>query len=178
MLGRRDFLKSFGAGIALVSSGAAFGKIASASEPCVLDIMRKKERYLIDLRNAEGMRCVAHLLRDIEAGGIVGIPDINMLRLAAWAQAWMAAYGTMTVLDVSSGLRTRTHNYKEGGAPNSRHIPGPGNRFSAMDVNPRGIDREYFGQLVARAGFGGVGWYKTHIHFDYRPKPTYWRVGV
>lgn len=179
MLGRRDFLKSFGAGIALVSSGGAFSASPQLAEPCVIDMMRRKERYLIDLRSPEGLRVASYLLRDIQAGNLQGTPDINTLRLAAWAQAWMAMYGTYTVLDIHSGLRTREHNARvENAATNSLHIPRAGNRFSAIDVNPYGIDREYFGKLVATTKFGGVGWYKTHIHFDCRPTPAYWRVKV
>jgi uncharacterized protein YcbK (DUF882 family) len=147
------------------------------AEPCVIDMARAGERYLIDLRSPEGLRVAAYLLRDVEYGNLVGTPEFDLLRLAAWAQAWMAAYGRYTVLDVHSGLRTREHNSRlEKAKINSLHIPRIGNRFSAMDVDPYGIDRDYFGQLVATTKFGGVGWYSTHIHFDCRAHPAYWRA--
>lgn len=90
----------------------------------------------------------------------------------------MAKYGAYTVLDIRSGLRTRAHNANvENAATNSLHIPDRQNRFSAIDVHPYDIDLQYFGDLVKTAKFGGVGWYRSHIHFDCRKKPAYWRVG-
>lgn len=182
MPSRRDFLKTFGAGIALVASGASFGRTAKRDEPSMIDMKRtdrkrnKSERYLIDIRSKEGLIVAAYLLRDIESGGIIGVPDMDTLRLAAWAQAWMTMHGRYTVLDVHSGLRMPAYNATlEKGAVNSRHLPRAGRRFSAVDVNPEGVDLKYFGDLVTVAKFGGVGRYKTHIHFDSREVPAYWR---
>lgn len=177
MLGRREFLKYFGAGVAFASSGGAIASRAAQIEPCVIDMMRNKERFIIDIRSEEGLRIAAYLLRDVNGGNVIGIPDYNTLRLAAWAQAWMAKYGAYTVLDIRSGLRTRAHNAQvEKAAINSLHIPDRQNRFSAIDVHPYGIDLQYFGDLVKTAKFGGVGWYRSHIHFDCRKKPAYWRA--
>ncbi len=160
MIGCREFLKSFGAGVALLSSGASFGTSNLQTEPCIIDIMRNRERYLIDIRSAEGLRIASYLLRDIQAGNLQGIPNFNTLRLAAWAQAWMAMYGTYTVLDIHSGLRTREHNARvENAATNSLHIPTAGNRFSAIAVNPVGADREYSGswrQRPSLAAWAGI----------------------
>lgn len=176
MISRRKFVKAMCAGVALIGSCKSFGQQDIDDEdPYVLDIQRNKERYLIDLRTAEGRTAVAWLLRDITAGNIVGRPNWDTLRLAAWAQACMAAHGTHTVLDIHSGLRLKsTNNRLERAVQNSRHLPDRNMNFWAMDVFPFGTNKDYFGRLLATPKFGGVGWYDTHIHFDRRPAPAYW----
>gem|GEM_PF-5930494 len=97
---------------------------------------------MIDLRTDEGYRAAAWLLRDVRAGNVVGLPSIDTLFLAAWAQAWAAAHGVYAVLNIHSGLRTmRTNRAIEGAAQNSRHLPDRQLRFSAIDLDPFGLDR-------------------------------------
>lgn len=183
MISRRTFLKDFAAGVGLATCGlvvpggaGAEESVAAPPEPFALDMQRAGERVLIDLRTAEGQRAAAWLLRDIRGGNVVGIPSPDVLRLLAWAQAYLAAYGTYTVLDAHSGLRLpRTNATTERAVQGSRHLPDRAGRFAAVDVFPLGINKTFFGQLAATPRFGGVGWYDSHIHFDCRPRPVYWR---
>jgi uncharacterized protein YcbK (DUF882 family) len=178
MLSRRDFVKGLAAGVAVVTSASAMSQ-QIGFVPYSLDMQRNGERFLLDLRTREGLRAAAWLLRDIRAGNVVGLPNMDTLRLAAWAQAALAAQGTHSVFDIHSGLRTHATNLNtEGHHQNSRHLPNREMGFSAIDLNPIGINKEYFGNLIAQPKFGGVGWYSTHIHFDVRERPAYWRKGV
>lgn len=178
MLSRREFVKGLAAAVALIGADSVYSQTGGFI-PYTLDMQRGRERYLLDLRTSEGLRAAAWLLRDIRAGNVVGIPNMDTLRLAAWAQASLAAQGAHSVFNIHSGLRTlETNLHTEGHAQNSRHIPDTQMRFSAIDLDPIGINKEYFGQLIAQPKFGGVGWYSTHIHFDVREKPVYWRKGV
>ena len=178
MISRREFVKGLAAAVAFVGTKEVYGQ-AVGFIPYTLDMQRGKERFLLDLRTAEGLRAAAWLLRDIRAGNVIGIPNMDTLRLAAWAQASLAAQGAHSVFNIHSGLRTlATNSSTEGHAQNSRHIPDSLMRFSAIDLDPIGINKVYFGNLIAQPRFGGVGWYSTHIHFDVREKPAYWRRGV
>ncbi|MDO8728654.1 MAG: D-Ala-D-Ala carboxypeptidase family metallohydrolase [bacterium] len=178
MLSRRDFVKGLALGVAAVTSGTAFSQ-QTVLTPYALDMQRRGERFLLDLRTTDGLKAAAWLLRDIQAGNVIGRPNTDTLRLAAWAQAALAAQGAHSVFDIHSGLRTLSTNLKtEGHHQNSRHLPNLAMVFSAIDLNPIGINKEYFGNLIAQPKFGGVGWYSTHIHFDVRERPTYWRKGV
>lgn len=180
---RRDFLKGSAAGLLLLNTpGHALGAgdlghdlfTYFDSSPYILDIQRGDERYKIDLRHEAGHRIAAYLLRDVRANR-QGYPNPAMLKLAAWSQAWIAANGSHTVLKINSGLRTRaTNNSIEGAARNSRHLPDKDGMFYAMDIDPLGVDKKFFGELLATPRFGGVGWYNTHIHIDIRERPAYW----
>jgi uncharacterized protein YcbK (DUF882 family) len=180
MIGRRDFVKAMSAGVAWLATGAVYSQTPAEGyqEPCVLDMQRRNERYRLDIRTDEGRNTAAWLLRDVRAGDIVGFPDIDLLRLAAWCQACMALNGNAIVLDIHSGLRTPgTNGETEGAAQKSKHLPDGFGVFYAMDVDPRGMDKESFGKMLADLKAGGVGWYPTHIHFDHRSLPAYWRHG-
>lgn len=189
-MNKREFLKAFGAGaVAAATNKQVFAHsqwnpsqlqsfdpsvINWGDDPYVVDLQRGQDRFQIDLRTKEGYRIASYLLRDIRAGR-QGYPHIEMLRLVAWAQAWLAAYDRFTVIKITSGLRTKaTNSSTEGAARNSRHLPNPEGVFYAMDVDPYGVDRNYFGQLISTPRFGGVGWYPHHIHFDIRNHPAYW----
>ncbi|MCE2678881.1 MAG: D-Ala-D-Ala carboxypeptidase family metallohydrolase [Burkholderiales bacterium] len=143
--------------------------------PALLDLQRGNERFQIDLDSFEGYRMAAYLLRDIRSGQ-QGFPDPDLLRLAAWSQAVMAQSVAYTAFRVTSGLRTRQTNQGiEGAARNSRHLPDEQGRFFAMDVEPVGSQVEQLATALVRAGFGGVGVYERHVHFDVRETPVLWR---
>lgn len=144
-------------------------------EPRWLDLQRGDERFQIDLDTFEGYRMAAYLLRDVQSGR-QGFPDLNLLRLAAWSQAVMAQSVAYTAFRVTSGLRTQQSNLQiEGAARNSRHLPDSQGRFFAMDVAPVGSQVEQLAGALVRAGFGGVGVYEKHVHFDVRETPVFWR---
>jgi uncharacterized protein YcbK (DUF882 family) len=65
---------------------------------------------------------------------------------------------------ITSGYRTRAHNTKIGGSPNSQHMLG-----AAADVaitSP--YDRYEFIRLAIKHGFTGIGIAPTFIHLDRR----------
>lgn len=69
-------------------------------------------------------------------------------------------------LQLTSGVRTGTHNAAVGGADGSHHLDGSG-----IDVSTVGMSDTDKGRLVASladAGFTGFGEYGTHIHADMR----------
>lgn len=189
---RRDFIKAMSCSVALatatkpeilLASTSSVANLVSTPEqlysymgssPYMLDLQRAGERYQIDLRYPNGVAIAAYMLRDIKANR-QGYPNLDLLKLAAWSQAWLAAQKSYTLLHVNSGLRTfRTNSSIEGAARNSRHLPDHRGIFYAMDVKPEGVDRKFFGDLIAQPKFGGVGWYSTHVHFDIRDKVAYW----
>ena len=144
-------------------------------EPVLLDLQRGDDRFQIDLQSFEGYRMAAYLLRDVRSGQ-QGFPDPDLLRLAAWSQAVMTQSFGYTAFRVTSGLRTRQSNQNtEGAARNSRHLPDGQGRFYAMDVEPVGGRIEQLATALIRAGFGGVGVYERHVHFDVRETPVFWR---
>lgn len=189
---RRDFIKAMSASVALAtvaqpelvfaSSNSLANHVGNAEQlyqymansPYLLDIQRAGERYQVDLRYPNGVAIAAYMLRDIRANR-QGYPNLDLLKLAAWSQAWLASQRSHTLLHINSGLRTqKTNSAIEGAARNSRHLPDSRGIFYAMDVRPEGVDRSYFGELISKPKFGGVGWYSTHVHFDIRDKVAYW----
>lgn len=76
-------------------------------------------------------------------------------------------------LVVSSGFRSRRHNLKVGGAPDSAHCLG-----LAVDLLCGSDDRRY--SLISSAlalGFTRVGIYPSHLHLDLRldkPQQVIW----
>lgn len=134
--------------------------------PTALDLQRGSNRYQIDIATPYGYNAAAWLLRDVQAN-FVGLPNIDTLRLLAWAQAYIAAYGRHTVFIATSGARLiSTNSHTEGAAQNSLHIPNPHREFTAVDLSPDNLDLSILGEIMKMPRFGGVGLYKTHVHVD------------
>lgn len=150
-------------------------KIFLPGDPFLLDAQRNGERFMMDLRTREGYEKARHLLRDIRDQNSIGFPNPYLLRLAAWFQAYVAQNHNYTVLQITSGLRTARSNSKlEGAAQNSKHLMDQYGFFHAMDVKPVGLSVDLAGNIVSLAKHGGVGLYRTHVHFDIREKVTTW----
>lgn len=73
-------------------------------------------------------------------------------------------------IQITSGMRCKSHNEKIGGASKSWHIPRDGVCY-ASDIRTGRSDEEVL-RLYAAAdslGFTGIGLYKGRIHVDMRP---------
>lgn len=70
----------------------------------------------------------------------------------------------------SSAYRTKAHNKKVGGAPNSQHQLG-----TAVDFpTPKGLTVDEFAVLMELAGFDGIGRYDWGCHGDVRGAKARW----
>lgn len=173
-MNRRQFFAAAGS----ISLAAHLEKLAWATQTpsyTLLDIQRGADRFQIDFSTPEGFRTAAWMLRDIRANK-VGIPNVEMLQLAAWAQAVLAEHHSYTVFEVTSGLRTQSTNaVVEGAARNSRHLPDENGQFHAMDIKPIGVNIDQLAKTLQYPAFGGVGVYRAHVHFDIRDYATQWQ---
>lgn len=74
-----------------------------------------------------------------------------------------------------SGYRTESHNKKVGGAKNSQHLYA-----KAADINVKGYTpKEVFDTIEKLIGLGkmkqgGLGLYKTFVHYDVRGTKARW----
>ncbi|MFN9194735.1 MAG: D-Ala-D-Ala carboxypeptidase family metallohydrolase [Pseudomonadota bacterium] len=179
MMLRRQALQALGLCTAQLAAWLASPATARTppARPSVLDLQRGVDRFRIDLQSDQGYQVAAWLLRDLRMQR-VGRPDPRMLHLLAWGQAAMALHGHTTVLVVTSGLRTEgTHRITEGAARASLHLPDSQGMFRAVDLDPVGVHRNAWGMLMARLGYGGVGFYRTHVHVDSGPAGRIWANG-
>ncbi|AMR78576.1 hypothetical protein A2G96_12950 [Cupriavidus nantongensis] len=174
---RREFLR---AAVAAATIAPCVGvREALAQEvvmPSVLWLRRGKDHARIDFATPEGYRAAAYLLRDVQAG-FTGSPHPALLRLLAWEQAWLSAYGYTIPFVIHSGCRVASTNSREGGVQNSRHLPNQMGVFRAVDFSTREISAEYLGRLAYLARQGGVGFYnqRDFVHNDVDEKVRAWR---
>lgn len=172
-MNRRKFIL----GAAATTLLANLDKLTHATQAPVytlLDVQRGSDRFQIDFSTPEGYQTAAWLLRDIRANR-TGLPNIEMLQLAAWAQVALAEHHAYTVFEITSGLRThQTNSVVEGAARNSRHLPDSNGQFYAMDIKPVGVNIDQLAKILQYPAFGGVGVYRSHVHFDIRDKPVRW----
>lgn len=107
---------------------------------------------------------------DCNSGGQCPFPD-RMRHLAWTLQTIRNTFGSP--IRINSGYRTPEHNKKVGGVENSQHVEA-----RAADLAPTSGKKEDLDRLVlvilelADAGFipnGGVGIYRTFVHYDIRP---------
>ena len=172
---RTFLLASSCTGLGFFSSMPSVSHSINSTIPTLLDLQRAGERFQIDISTREGYKTAAWVLRDIRAGNKTGFPNIEMLQLAAWAQAVLAEHYQYTVFEVTSGLRTPgTNSAIEGAARNSRHLPDANQQFFAMDIKPIGAKIDQVTKILQHPAFGGVGTYNTHVHFDIRDKAVVW----
>ena len=173
-MNRRQFL----AAASSVSLVAHLDKLAWATQApnlTLLDVQRGSDRFQIDFGTPEGYRTAAWMLRDIRANR-VGVPKVEMLQLAARTQSVLAEHHAYTVFEITSGLRTHhTNSVTEGAARNSRHLPDENGQFYAMDIKPIGVNIDQLAKTLQYPAFGGVGVYRSHVHFDIREYATQWR---
>ena len=68
---------------------------------------------------------------------------------------------------VHSAKRSKEHNKRVGGAPNSYHLKG-----RALDISAKCLSHKNLAK-IARKHASGVLLYKTHVHIDDRPKKLF-----
>ncbi|MBU0542125.1 MAG: DUF882 domain-containing protein [Gammaproteobacteria bacterium] len=171
---RRDLFKS-SLCLALIQNLDSLAWATQSPSYTLLDIQRGADRFQIDFSTPEGYRTAAWMLRDVRANR-VGVPNVEMLQLAAWAQIVLAEHHAYTVFEVTSGLRTHhTNSITEGAARHSRHLPDENGQFYAMDIKPIGVNIDQLAKTLQYPAFGGVGVYRSHVHFDIRDYATQWR---
>ena len=71
---------------------------------------------------------------------------------------------------INSAYRTPSHNKKVKGSPKSQHLLG-----KAVDIHVNGISPKNLAKYAEKAGFDGIGTYKTFIHVDVRGKRARWQ---
>jgi len=70
---------------------------------------------------------------------------------------------------ILSCFRSPYHNAKVGGAVQSRHLVG-----DACDISIVNEDRLLLERIALELGFTGLGYYRTFLHIDLRPKKARW----
>ena len=106
-------------------------------------------------------------------------PYPDRLRHLAWTlQTIRDAYGKP--IRVNSGYRSPEHNAKIGGVRNSQHV-----QALAADLTPTTGETKDLDRLIAvvsglaatgKIPNGGIGTYKTFVHYDMRPNgPARWK---
>lgn len=141
---------------------------AGNAEPSFLWLARNGERARFNFATPEGYKQAAWFLRDVRAG-VIGRPNLDLLRLIAWTQGYLAVYGYDVPYDVHSGLRTQWTNQRtEGASRASMHLPDKRGVFHAMDYSARGLTPDYLSKLLSYPRFGGVGRYdnRNFVHAD------------
>lgn len=68
---------------------------------------------------------------------------------------------------VHSAKRSKEHNRRVGGAPNSYHLRG-----RALDISAKCVSHKKLAK-IARKYANGVLLYRTHVHIDNRPKKLF-----
>jgi uncharacterized protein YcbK (DUF882 family) len=173
-MNRRKFILG-ATGAALLANMDQLARATQAPVYSLLDVQRGQDRFQIDFSTPEGYQTAAWLLRDIRANQ-TGKPNLEMLQLAAWAQVVLAEHHSYTVFEITSGLRTRhTNSVVEGAARNSRHLPDSQGQFFAMDIKPIGVNIDQLAKILQYPAFGGVGVYRSHVHFDIRDQAVHWK---
>lgn len=77
---------------------------------------------------------------------------------------------------VNSGYRSPAHNKKVGGARNSQHLLGKAADIAVTGMTPDQV-KAIIEQLITEGKMknGGVGLYKTFVHYDTRDVPARWQ---
>lgn len=78
-------------------------------------------------------------------------------------------------ITITSGFRSKEHNEKIGGATNSFHILGMAADIQVKNVKPVDVAKAI--ELLIKEGKmkeGGIGIYKTWIHYDHRNVKARW----
>jgi uncharacterized protein YcbK (DUF882 family) len=78
---------------------------------------------------------------------------------------------------VTSGFRSKEHNKKIGGALNSFHVLGMAADIQVGKMKPEDVAKAI--ELLIKEGKmkeGGLGIYKTWIHYDHRGTKARWKI--
>lgn len=79
-------------------------------------------------------------------------------------------------ITVLSGYRSKEHNLKIGGALDSYHVRGMAADIQVSGMNPKQV-YDTIEKLIKENKMmeGGLGLYKTWVHYDYRNKKIRWK---
>jgi uncharacterized protein YcbK (DUF882 family) len=78
-------------------------------------------------------------------------------------------------IQITSGYRSPEHNAKVKGAKNSQHITGMAADIKVAGMTPKQV-AEVIERLIAEKKMkeGGIGIYKTWLHYDHRNTKARW----
>jgi uncharacterized protein YcbK (DUF882 family) len=78
-------------------------------------------------------------------------------------------------IQITSGYRSPEHNAKVKGAKNSMHVLGMAADIKVAGMTPKQV-AEVIERLIAEKKMkeGGIGIYKTWLHYDYRNTKARW----
>lgn len=78
---------------------------------------------------------------------------------------------------INSAYRTKEYNSKVGGSPRSQHLEAKAADIWILGVSPR-VVKAKLERLISDGLIddGGIGLYKTFVHYDIRFTPTRWEV--
>ena len=99
----------------------------------------------------------------------------NIIKLAGQIQ-FLRDY-TGRAIRINSGFRSEAHNQDIGGVPNSRHLLGQAADITIESLKPAEVFRIIedlidLGQMLQ----GGLGLYKTFVHYDIRKTKARWNA--
>lgn len=98
---------------------------------------------------------------------------VNLQELAKNLQALRDQLGQP--IKINSGYRSPAHNKKVSGAKNSQHLYGKAADIVISGMTPEQVKAQI--EMLIRAGKmknGGIGLYKTFVHYDIRETPARW----
>ena len=116
-----------------------------------------------------------HLMEFASKDGAKFLPDvINNLRELAINLQVLREY-VESKISITSGYRSEEHNKKVGGAKESFHVKG-----MAADIKIEGHTPKQVSEIIehliltGRMKQGGLGLYKTWVHYDIRGTKARW----
>ena len=79
-------------------------------------------------------------------------------------------------ITVTSGYRSKEHNKKIGGALDSYHVRGMASDIQVEGMKPKEVAEAIEGLIKeGKMMEGGIGIYRSWIHYDYRGKRIRWK---
>src|SRR5690606_37647129 len=88
----------------------------------------------------------------------------------------LRAYLGKPIIISGSGYRTKKHNTEVGGVPKSQHLTA-----SAADISVKGLSPTKIAEAIehlikeGKMKQGGLGIYRTFVHYDIRGEKARWR---
>lgn len=101
----------------------------------------------------------------------------NLRLLAAQLEALRAKVGRPVHVTDNGGYRTPDHNRRVGGAKNSQHVFGRAADVRVDELSPSDL-ADAIESLIAEGAMieGGLGVYRTWVHYDTRGSRARWRA--
>ena len=98
--------------------------------------------------------------------------DPRLFDLIFLTQTWFYLLsGQITHHIITSAYRTESSNERVGGAVHSQHLFG-----RALDGHMVGLDLASYAQMLFAFKAGGVGLYRSHVHWDVGRSPRFWQA--